>query len=114
MNKLIISGVFFSMLLVNLTGCAQQKAQDSQAAIEQSKSLKTVEEQVKYLVSQANSFVSSKEFDQAISTGKYILANLDSNSQEAKSIIEKATAEMKKMAQGAVNDVKNKLGTLGK
>lgn len=95
-------------------GCAQKKAANSQEAIAQSKELKTVEEQARYLVSQANQFINSKEFDQAIATAQHVLSNLDANSTEAKSIIEKAKDEMKKMAAATVADMKSKLGSFGK
>ena len=73
-------------------GCGQ-RAQSSSEAIELSKAKATVEEQAKYLVQQANSFISSDKFDEAIATAKYVLSNLDANSAEAKSIIEKAQAD---------------------
>lgn len=91
-------------------GCAKRAA-NSQEAISNAKSMKTVEEQVNYLVGQANGFVNSKNFDEAINTAKYVLANLDSNSQAAQNIVTKATEEMKKAAMGAVDDMKKKLGS---
>ena len=94
-------------------GCAKRAA-NSQEAISNAKSMKTVEEQVNYLVGQANGFVNSKSFDEAINTAKYILANLDSNSQAAQGIVTKATEEMKKAAMGAMDDVTKKLGSFGK
>jgi len=97
---------------IAVIGC-EKKAATSQEAIETSKGLKTVDEQVKYLVSQANAFINGKEFDQAIATAQHVLSNLDQNSAEAKSILDKATEEMKKVAQGAMDDMKKKLGTLG-
>lgn len=108
-----------ALLLATITavyGCAQQapKAENSTQAIEQSKALPTTQEKVNYLVNQANAFVSSQNFDQAIETAKYILANLDAESQEAKKIIEKATADLKKMAEEKVQDVKKTLGDFGK
>lgn len=97
---------------IAVIGC-EKKAASSQEAIETSKSLKTVDEQVKYLVGQANAFINSKQFDQAITTAQHVLSNLDQNSAEAKSLLDKATEEMKKVAQGAVDDVKKKLGSFG-
>ena len=89
-----------SIISAGLISCSQQpKSANAQQAIDQSKSMKTVDEQTKYLVSQANLFVNSKDFDQAVQTAKYVLANLDANSQEAKNILEKAAEEMKKMAE---------------
>ncbi len=93
-------------------GCGQ-RTQSSSEAIELSKAKATVEEQANYLVRQANSFINSDNFDEAIKTAKYILSNLDSNSTEAQGIIEKAQAELKKLAEQKIQDVKSKLGSLG-
>ena len=116
MKKFLSLAVGVSLFLsFGFMGCSQgPKAANSQEAITNSKSLKTVDEQVKYLVGQANSFVNSQNFDQAINTAKYILSNVDKNSVEARKILDNATAEMKKAATGALNDMKNKLGNMGK
>jgi len=89
-------------------GCTK-KAANSQEAIQQAQELKTPEEQAKYLISQANAFINSKEFDQGIKTAQYVISNLDRNSQEAQSIIEKAKEELKKAAQGALDEARNKI-----
>lgn len=104
---LIFTAIVFAGFLTG--GCAKKEA-NSQQAIEQSKSMKTVDEQVKYLTGQANDFINSKQFDQAIATAKYVLANLDPNSSEAKSILAKAQAELTKTATAVVGDMKNKFG----
>lgn len=102
-------------LTVSFAGCAQQpKAANSQEAIAQSKSLATVDEQVKYLVGQANAFVSSKNYEQAVQTAQYVLSSLDANSQEAKSILDKAAAEIKKLAEQKAEELKKSLGSFGK
>lgn len=112
--SLIIVAVSF-MAVFSFAGCAQQpKADNAQQAIDQSKSMATVEEQVKYLVGQANAFVNSKDFDQATQTVQYVLSNLDANSQEAKSVLEKAAAEMRKVAEQKAEELKKTLGGLGK
>lgn len=108
----IVLALFVTMSL-SLVSCAQ-KAANSAEAIQQAQSKQSVEEKVNYLVGQANAFVNSKEFDEAIKTAQYILSNLDKDSQAAQDIIEKAKAELGKMAQQAMDDVKNKLGNLGK
>lgn len=100
-------------LSLGILGCTK-KAASSQEAISNTQTMKTVDEKVNYLVGQANAFINSKEFDQAIQTAQYILSNLDQNSTAAKDIIEKAKAEMTKAAQGAMQDVKSKLGSFGK
>lgn len=108
-NTLIVSLIIGLMVF----GCGQ-KTQSSGEAIELSKAKTTVEEQAKYLIQQANSFVSSDNFDEAIKTAKYVLSNLDANSTAAKDIIEKAQAELKKLAEQKMQDIKGKLGSLGK
>lgn len=102
--------VLLTVGIFSVTGCSQQpKAADSKAAIEQAKVMETVEEKTKYLVSEANAFVNNKNFDEAVKTAKYVLSNLDAESQEAKSIIEKATAEIKKMAEQKAEELKKSL-----
>ena len=104
------------MVLV-FSGCAK-KAATSNDAISQADAFNTVNEKVKYLVSQANAFVSSKQYDQAISVAQYILSDLDKSSAEAKGILQKATEQLKAEATKALgtvqSDVKSKLGTFGK
>jgi hypothetical protein len=106
-----VAGMLMSGLA--LTGCAKKSA-DSGAAVQQAQTLKTTDEKVQYLIGQANAFLSSKEFDQAIKTAQYVLSNLDANSADAKSIIEKAKAELQKVGTQAVNDLKQGLGSFGK
>lgn len=110
----LMSVVTMLALGVMVAGCSQQKAATASEAIEQSKAQGTVEKQVDYLVGQAQAFVSSKNYDQAITVANHILANLDQNSEKAKQILEKAKADMKAVAEGAVNDMKNAIGNVGK
>lgn len=116
MKKILYIGVTVIVIAgLSIAGCAQKAAPvaTSQEAISQSKTLATAQEQAKYLISQANSFINSKKFQDAITTAQYVLSNLDKNSLDAKSLLEKAKAELAKAAQSAVTDVKKKLGTLG-
>lgn len=115
MKKIFLSlTVLCALAGLTIGGCAQKPAASSGDAITQSKTLQTVQEQVKYLIGQANAFINSQKFDEAINTAQYVLSNLDSNSTEAKSIITKAQEQIKQMAGKAMEDMKNKLGTLGK
>lgn len=93
-------------------GCGQ-RAQSSGEAIELSKAKATVEAQAKYLIQQANSFINSDNFDEAIKTAKYVLSNLDADSTAANDIIVKAKEGLKKLAEQKLQDVKGKLGSLG-
>ena len=97
-------------------GCAQgPKSQNASEAIDHAQTLQSVEDQAKYLVSEANGFINSKQFDEAIKSAKYILSKLDAESKEAQSIIEKAQAELKKMAEEKAAEMKAKLNSaLGK
>jgi hypothetical protein len=105
--------------VVALTGCSQKpQAANSSQAIEQAANLQTVEAKVQYLVKEANAFVNNQKFDEAINTAKYILSELDKNSQEAQGIIAKAQEQLKKVAtekvDAAASGLKSKLGDLGK
>ena len=107
--KLSIAGLIVALMVL---GCGQ-RAQNSGEAIELSKAKTSVEAQAKYLVGQANGFINSGQFDEAIKTAKYVLSNLDSNSTAAQDIIEKAKAELKKLADQKLQEVKGQLGSLG-
>ena len=97
-----------------LAGCGPQKAQSSSAAIEQSKTLQTSEKKVSYLMGQAQAFYNSKEFQQSIDVARYVLNTLDKDSQQAKKLIEDATAKLKAAATGALDDAKKSLNVFGK
>jgi hypothetical protein len=109
-KKTLILGLIAALMVF---GCGQ-RAQNSGEAIELSKAKATVEAQAKYLVAQANGFINSDQFDEAIKTAKYVISNLDSNSTAAQDIIEKAQAELKKIADQKLQEVKGKLGNFGK
>jgi len=113
MSKFRINTLIISLIVGLMAFGCGQKTQSSGEAIELSKAKATVEEQAKFLIAQANGFISSDNFDEAIKTAKYVLSNLDSNSIAAKDIIEKAKVELKKLAEQKMQDVKGKLGSLG-
>jgi hypothetical protein len=111
MKKMYGIMVIGGFVMFGVMGCGgHSKAENSRMAIEQSQTMKTVEEQKKYLVSQANAFVKSQDYNEAINTAKYIISNLDKESREAKEIVEKATAELKKVAEQKAADLKNMIG----
>jgi hypothetical protein len=103
-----------------VSGCGQKAASTASSgdAIKNSQALQTVSEKVKYLVGQANTFMNSKNYQQAVNVAQYILTNLDKDSADAKSILQKATellkAEAAKAMDSAKTDLQNKLGGLGK
>lgn len=110
MKKALLLGIVFclSSVMFLSAGCTK-KAGSANEAIQNSQSLKTVEEKANYLIEQAEAFYNSKEFQQAIQTAQHVLSNLDKNSQPAKDLIEKAKAQLQATAQKAVGDMGNKL-----
>lgn len=95
MSKLTI----FTLLLcfamgMGLIGCAQF----DRVAIEKSRVYATEEEQVNYLLSEANTLIKMERFDSAINIAEYILQNLDSESAEANEIIKIAMAGIEEAA----------------
>jgi hypothetical protein len=90
---------------VMLAGCGPQKEASSQAAIEKSKSMATVEEKADYLIKQAETFMNSKDFQQAVEVAQYVLAEVDKESVKAKDLLEKAKAELEKAATDAIKNI---------
>ena len=110
MKKSISLLVVLALIVgAGLYGCAK-KAASSQEAINNAQALQTTQQKIDYLVQQANAFIDSKEFQSAIDTAQYILANLDKNSQQAQSIIQKAKTQLEAAAKAAVADVQKNLG----
>jgi len=97
-----------------LIGCGAPKEASSRDAINKAKVMATAQEKVDYLVGQTKAFINSKEYTQAISTAQYILSSVDRNSQEARSLLEKAKSDLSAQAKSAAKDVKKQLGSFGK
>jgi outer membrane PBP1 activator LpoA protein len=115
MNRVMNVSIAALFIIGTLVGCSQKPAaENASQAIEQSKTQGTVQQQADYLVGQAKAFLNEKNYDQAMATANHVLSNLDQNSQAAKDILVKAKEDMQKTAQVAVDDMKNKLGGLGK
>lgn len=112
-NKTVLVLILALVCAVSFAGCTK-KAASTQEAINTSEVMKTVQEKANYLISQAQAFYNSKEFQGAIELGQYVLSNLDQNSQAAKDLIEKAKTEITKAAQDAMNKAKEGLGFGGK
>ncbi len=118
MKKIHLYVVLCLLVAFVAIGCAQKpESADSQQAISNAQKLQDVKAQADYLIKEANAFLNSQQFDQAVNTAKYVLANLDKESQQAKSIIEQAQAKLAALAQQKVDEaasgVKNALGGLG-
>ncbi len=116
MNKTRLNhaAAFIIMILTGtiVSGCAQ-KAETPSAAIETSKTYKTIPEQADYINNQANDFLKSQEYNQALELAQYVLVNLDKNSSQAHAIVEKAKTELQKAAGQMVNEAKDTMNSLG-
>lgn len=110
MKKALVLGIIvcFGLGLFLSVGCAK-KSSSSNEAIQNSESLKTVQEKANYLIGQAQAFYNSKEYQKAIDTAQYVLNKLDNTSQAAKDLIEKAKSQLQAAAGKVVGDVQNKL-----
>ena len=114
-KKILAASVMLCVVMVAMAGCAQKpQSEGSSEAIQQAMQLKTVEEQANYLVKEANAFLNSQKFDDAVNTAKYVLSSLDANSDKAKTILEKAQVELKKVAEAKVAELQKSFGSLGK
>jgi len=91
------------------SGCSSKPLGSVNEAIQNSQTLKTVQEKADYLVKQAQIFYNSKDFQKAIDTAQYVLNNIDRESDPAKALIEKAKAQLQAAAQKAATDATNKL-----
>ncbi len=95
--------------VVMVAGC-EKKATSSTEAIQHAQALKTPQEQANYLIGQAEGFLSSKSYQDAVEAAQYVLSKIDSNSQAAKDLLEKAKTQLASEAQGAAGDAKKQLG----
>lgn len=97
------------MVSMAAAGCAKRAASSSEA-IEHARTLKAPEEQANYLISQAQAFLGSKNYQEAVATAQYVLANVDANSKAARGVLQQAKAQLEQGAKAAAGDMKKKLG----
>ncbi|MCK5306034.1 MAG: hypothetical protein KAJ66_02790 [Candidatus Omnitrophica bacterium] len=102
---LVIIVVCCFMFGLGIIGCSEKKVASSNEAIEASKSMETTGQKINYLIGQANTLYSSKEFQGAVDIAQYILRYVDKDSQEAKNLLEKAKEALIAKAQEAVSAV---------
>lgn len=106
-GTLVVAAFVIGSALV--VGC-EKKVTSSSEAIQHAQALKTPQEQANYLIAQAQAFLNSKRYQDAVQTAQYVLSQIDSNSQAAKDLLEKAKTQLASEAQGAVGDAKKQLG----
>jgi len=115
MKKSLILGIVIALLFgLTLTGCGAKKAESSREAISVAKTMETTEQKINYLVGQAKSFYNSKEFQGAVDIAQHILRYLDSDSQQAKDLLQQAKDALTSKVRGAVEDAKKGLSGFGK
>jgi len=97
----------FAMLLVcaavlTFTSCDKEgNVADSAEAIEISKTIEMTQGKVDYLMKQADYMYKSGDFQEVVNVTQYILTHIDSNSEEASKLLDKAKAEiLKKVEEG--------------
>ncbi len=83
-----------------------QPAADAQTAINNSKSLPNLQDQIKYLIGQAQNFLAQKKMNDVLAIGQYILSTLDPNNPEAKALLEQAQAGVSEAVSGMTNKIK--------
>ncbi|MFC1593749.1 hypothetical protein ACFL38_00285 [Candidatus Omnitrophota bacterium] len=95
------------------SGCGQQKAESSGAAIEAAQAMETADQKVDYLIGQAKAFYGSKDFQNAIEIAQHVLQYLDKDSQAAKDLIEKAKEALAAKAKEALGEAAGNIPGLG-
>jgi gas vesicle protein len=96
----------FMACVMLLPGCGAGKAESSKAAIDNVKTMQTVQEKTDYLVSQAKAFYNSKDFQGAVDIAQYVLRYLDKDSQQAKNLLEEAKNKIQANAQALLDQAK--------
>ena len=92
-----------------LAGCTKQAASSSEA-IQYAKTLKKPEQQADYLVSQAQTFVNSQDYQEAIKTAQYVLSSVDAHSHAATDLLEQAKTKLAADAQAVIDGTKKQVG----
>ncbi|MDD5464950.1 MAG: hypothetical protein PHP73_01205 [Candidatus Omnitrophica bacterium] len=111
MEKLaVLMAVICLIFSIGVLGCGQQKASSVSEVIKTAETMPTVKAKVDYLIGQANAFYNSKEYQQVVDIANYILSKVDRNSQDARSLLEKAKTALSAAAKNAASDVTKGLG----
>ncbi|MCM8811494.1 MAG: hypothetical protein NC910_00375 [Candidatus Omnitrophica bacterium] len=92
MNRIIAAGLAVAAVTVIAVAVATTKfgPKSSTEAIREAETYATFEQKGEYLVRQAQRFVGAKNYDDAIKTVEYILANADPTSARAQEITREA------------------------
>ncbi|MDP8252874.1 MAG: hypothetical protein P9X27_00525 [Candidatus Kaelpia aquatica] len=102
----------FSILIA---GCSKQcSAASGLEAIDTAKTLGTTQEKISYLATAAKALYESEKFQDVVNISQYILTYLDSDSQIARDLLDKAQAKLAEMVQEGVSGLSNKLTGFGK
>ena len=110
-SALSVAGLCLGLILA---GCGQKKAASSEEAIANATAMETTQDKVDYLIDQAGAFYDSKQYEDAVESAKYILRNLEKDSEEAKEMLAKAQRELGSVVQDAMKNLKEGFEDLGK
>ncbi|MFA5038676.1 MAG: hypothetical protein WC732_03240 [Candidatus Omnitrophota bacterium] len=110
MNKTLV--ILMVIAVVSMAGCAK-KASSSSEAIAQAQTMQSVNQKVDYLAGQANMFLDSREYSEALKTANYILSNVDSNSQQAKDIVQKAQERLSGQVKDMAGNFEKSMSGMG-
>ena len=91
-----------------LAGCGRQAVSSSEA-IQHAKTLKTPVQQADYLVRQAQAFVKSEDYQEAIKTVQYVLSSVDIHSHAATDLLGQAKAKLAADAQAVIGETKKRV-----
>lgn len=107
--RALFSSAAIAALVIFSTGCAGH-ASSSAEAIQHAKAMRTPQQQSDYLVKQAREFLASRDYQEAVKTVNYVLASVDSRSEQAKQVLEQAKGLLARDTQAAVGEARARVG----
>lgn len=110
--------MFFVAVVFVISGCGQQpRAQNSDEAIQQAEQMQDAGQKIDYLTAEAEAFLESEEYQDALATAQYVLFRLDQDSQRARDVVESAKARMKEATEQQMEkmqgDLENQIDRIG-
>lgn len=110
----VLIGILSVLLCAGFISACAKKAASGSEAISNTQTMQTTQQKMDYLISQGNAFLNSRQYEDAVQVARHVLADLDKNSAQAQSLIDKAMAQMKETAGKAMSDTQKKMGEMFK